>query len=146
MAQRHLRQVVKICRNLGCVPLVETHDDWSTSAKMLELLHEQDPRDVGVLWDVEHSARRGESPVDTVTVLRKFIRHVHLKDSREADGKRVPTLLGEGDLPLRECLHALREIGYDGSICLEAEKRWHPQETADPEITIPQFVAFMKGQ
>jgi sugar phosphate isomerase/epimerase len=144
MAERHLRQVIKICRSFECTPLVETHDDWSTSGQVLELLHEQDPRDVGVLWDIEHSWRRGESPIDTVTALRRFLRHVHIKDSRTVDGTRVPTLLAEGDLPLRECIHALRETGYDGWICLEAEKRWHTQETPEPEVTIPQFVRFMR--
>jgi len=145
MAERHLRQVIKICRNFDCTPILETHDDWSTSAQVLELLHEQDPRDVGVLWDIEHSFRHGESPIDTVTALRRFLRHVHFKDSRAGEaGKRIPTLLGEGELPLRECVHALRETGYDGWVCLEAEKRWHPQETPEPEVTIPQFVVFMR--
>ena len=145
MAERHLRQVIKICRSFGCVPVFETHDDWSTSGQVLEILHEQDPRDVGVLWDIEHSVRQGESPVDTVTGLRRFLRHVHFKDSRNVDGKRSPTLLGEGELPLRECLHALRETSYAGWICLEAEKRWHPLETPEPEVSIPQFVAFKRS-
>ena len=47
MAQRHLRQVIKICRPNQCIPLVETHDDWSTSPRILELLHGFDPAEAG---------------------------------------------------------------------------------------------------
>ena len=55
----------------------------------------------------------------------------------------VPCLLGEGQLPLLQCLQALVRIGYDGWFCLETEKRWHA-EAPDPEQSIPQFAQFMK--
>ena len=145
MAQRHLRQVIKICKPHGALPLVETHATWSTSGQLKELLHEFDPADVGVLWDVEHPYRSGESAGDTAQALRRFIRHVHFKDSSHAAGKSTPRLLGEGDLPLRDFVRALRAIDYDGWICLETEKRWHGETAPNPDASIPHFAQFMRS-
>jgi sugar phosphate isomerase/epimerase len=145
MAGRHLRQVIKICKPHGVIPLVETHDAWSTSAQLKELLHEFDPADAAVLWDVEHPYRHGESPGDTAESLRKYIRHVHFKDSTLTDGKPTPKLLGEGDLPLADFIKALKAIHYDGWLCLETEKRWHMQTAPDPDQSIPHFAAYMRS-
>jgi len=144
LARRHLQQVVKVCGGEGCMPLLETHDDWATSGQVMMLLKDFPPEEAGCLWDIEHPYRRGESPQTTAQALRPYIRHTHFKDSVLKDGKSVPRLLGEGDLPLKEIINALRGTGYDQWICLEAEKRWHPDITPDPQITIPQFVAYMK--
>jgi sugar phosphate isomerase/epimerase len=143
LSQRHLRQLVKICHPFGCQPLLETHDDWSTSSEVLELVHEFDPNEVGVLWDIEHPYRKGEAPAETVTAMKRYLRHVHFKDSTRDEGKNLPKLLGEGNLPLTECVHVLKEVGYDGWICLETEKRW-ASEAPEPEQSIPQFAQFMK--
>ena len=142
LGQRHLRQLMKITHAFGCRILLETHDSWATSAQVLELIHEFDPADVGVLWDVEHPYRRGEAMLDTAVGLGKYLAHIHVKDSVPADGKSIPKLLGEGDLPLRDFVAALKHVGYDGWICLECEKRWHA-EAPEPEASIPQFAAYI---
>lgn len=144
LAQRHLRQLLKICSGFGCMPLLETHDDWATSSEVLEMIHEFDPAQVGVLWDVEHSWRGGEQPSETFAGIRRYLRHVHFKDSVRIAGRNSPRLLGEGELPLRQCYAVLRDGGYDGWICLETEKRWH-EEAPDPSVSIPQFAAFMRS-
>jgi sugar phosphate isomerase/epimerase len=144
LAQRHLRQIIKICSTYGCTPLLETHDDWSTSAQVLGLIHEFDPNDVGVLWDIEHPFRKGEAPADTYAALKRFIRHVHVKDSVRIEGKNSPRLLGEGELPLKQCYALLTGDGYDGWLCLETEKRWHA-EGPEPEQSIPQFAQYIKS-
>ena len=144
LAQRHLRQLVKLCRPHRCLPLLETHDAWSTSDECLELLHEFSPDDVGVIWDVEHPYRRGELPEITATRLARYIRHVHVKDSVRTGKTYHARLLGEGDLPLDLMLTAMRSIGYDAWICLETEKRWHPT-APDPHHAIPQFAQYMRA-
>ena len=144
LARRHLRQLGKICTSHGCRVLLETHDEWSTSREVLQVVGEFSPEEVGVLWDVEQTCRHGESPEETARALRSFLRHVHIKDSVPVAGKNVPRLLGEGDLPLKAMIVALRRIEYDGWVCLETEKRWNPQEAPEPEESLPQFVHFMK--
>jgi sugar phosphate isomerase/epimerase len=145
MAERHLRQVIKICRTHGTMPLVETHATWATAGQLKELLHEFDPGEVGVLWDVEHPCRSGEAPGETAEALRRFVRHVHMKDSSWSDGKSTPRLLGEGDLPLGDFVRALRGMGYEGWVCLETEKRWHPEVAPDPDESIPHFASYMRA-
>ena len=145
MAGRHLRQLLKICKPHHTQPLLETHDAWATSSAARELLHEFDPADVGLLWDVEHTWRAGESPAETAEALRRHIRHIHVKDSLAAEGKFTPKLLGEGDVPLPDVFKALRRIGYDGWFCLETEKRWHPDLAPAPEVSIPHFARYMKS-
>jgi sugar phosphate isomerase/epimerase len=144
LARRHLRQLVKVAGAFGARVLVETHDDWSTSGDLLELTREFDPQhEVGVIWDIEHTFRHGEAPADTFTSLRRLIAHVHLKDSVRASERSVPKLLGEGELPVRECLRVLRVDGYDAWLSLETEKRWHA-DAPEPEQSIPHFARFMR--
>ena len=38
MAQRRLRQLIKICHQTGAQVILETHDDWATSQQVLELV------------------------------------------------------------------------------------------------------------
>lgn len=141
LAIRHLRQLVKIARPRGAMILLETHDDWATSDEVLEIIGSFSPDEVGVLWDFEHSYKKGEPLRHTAQQLKRFIRHTHVKDYA-GDERHTPTLLGQGVLPLPECVAALKEIDYHGWYCLEAEKRWRA-ETPEPEVSIPQFVEYM---
>lgn len=143
LARRRLGQLAKMCAAHHCQVLIETHDDWATSREVRELLSDFAPTQIGVLWDVEHPYRRGEHPSDTAS-LTPYIRHVHIKDSVRESGPSIPRLLGEGELPLEDVMNALRRINYDGWICLETEKRWHPQDAPDPEQSLPQFAAWMR--
>jgi sugar phosphate isomerase/epimerase len=144
MAQRRLRQLIKMTLGKSCMPILETHDDWTTSQNVLEMIHEFSPDEVGVLWDIEHTHRHGELPVDSATHLRRYLKHVHVKDSVRVEGKNKQLLLGEGDIPLRDAVHSLREIGYDGWYSLETEKRWHA-DAPDPDASIPNFVKYMSS-
>jgi fatty-acyl-CoA synthase len=143
MARRHIRQLIKLCKPAGCRPLLETHDAWTCVPEISELLREFQPEDVGVLWDIEHTNRAGECARETVDGLKRYIQHVHFKDSLRVGGTNVPKLMGEGDLPLKACIAALRSMDYDGFISLETEKRWHAG-APDAEQSVPQFAAFMR--
>lgn len=144
LGERHLRQLSKICRPHGCKPLLETHDAWRTADEVLELIHAFVPEDAGVVWDIEHTCNAGEPPDQTVQRLRRYIDHVHIKDAVITGGSRVNMLLGEGNLPIHECVRGLRDNGYDGWYCLETEKRWQ-KDAPDPEQSIPQFAQFMRS-
>jgi sugar phosphate isomerase/epimerase len=143
LARRRLRQLVKMCRIHNVRPLVETHDDWSTAPEALELLEGLSPLDAGVLWDVEHPFRRGEAPERTVQALGPYLAHVHFKDSVRVGQRGQPVLLGQGEVPLDECVRALMDVGYGEWVCLETDKRWHA-DAPEPEESIPHFAAFMR--
>lgn len=145
IAHRRLRQIIKICQAHGCRPIVQTHDDWVRASAMNELLDGFGPEEVGVLWDIEHPFRAGESPRQTVAGLGGFLAHVHIKDCSVESEMSIPCLLGQGDLPMGECLLALKEAAYKGWFCLETEKRWRPEAPA-PEMSIPHFARYMRSK
>jgi sugar phosphate isomerase/epimerase len=51
--------------------------------------------------------------------------------------------MGEGDIPIKECLSLLKARGYDGYVSVEWEKRWQPH-LLEPEIALPQYAAALR--
>ncbi len=123
-------------RELGVTVLLETHDAFSSSSAVMDILN-QVP-DAGALWDTLHPYRVGEQPAETAARLGDRCQHVHIKDGRRTLGEQWElTLLGEGDVPIPEILSVLRERNYEGWLSVEWEKKWHP-EIPEPEIALPQ--------
>jgi len=121
--------------------LLETHDAFSTGEAVAQLMAEAGDMGTGVIWDLRHPYASGEAPARTAELIGGRTYHAHIKDER-ADG--TMTLLGEGDVPLRELLGKLRDLGFGGYVSFEWEKAWHP-EIADPEIAIPHAARYLKG-
>jgi sugar phosphate isomerase/epimerase len=142
-AVRVLESSVPLARRLGVAIGVETHDDFSASSVVAELLalfdsEGADPEWVGAVWDSHHPYRVGESPADVYANLGRRILLAQVKDARrKPDGDWELVLLGEGEVPVREMLGLLAAGGYRNWISVEWEKRWHP-EIAEPEIALPQ--------
>jgi sugar phosphate isomerase/epimerase len=124
----------------GLVVLVETHDPvWSRSRNVTALTAACGSPGTGVLYDVLHPCRAGESLGETLAVLGARVRLVHLKDARRppsGSDRWGLCMIGEGDVPLPAALVGLRTHGYTGWYSFEWEKRWHP-ELEEPEIALP---------
>jgi sugar phosphate isomerase/epimerase len=128
----------------GVQVLLETHDAFCDSASVLPVV--RDVAGAAVLWDLLHPYRTGEAIATSIAAYRDLIAHVHIKDGRRPDdgGENWPlTLLGAGDVPIRDMLAALRSARYDGWISVEWEKKWHPHLEA-PEIALPQHIALLR--
>jgi sugar phosphate isomerase/epimerase len=122
---------------------VETHDEFASARTVARALTLAPSDSTGAVWDMWHTTRAGESPGECMELLRGRIINVHLKDARRtADGWQL-VLLGEGDIPVRDGLHHLQEFGYEGSISVEWEKKWHP-EIAEPEVAFPQYMRVLR--
>ena len=85
---------------------------------------------VGTYFDMANGMGLGYDPVKEVETLGRHIVQVHAKEFVAGDGpagsREKPRfdllnkrLFGEGDVPVRAILQALRRIGYDGYIVLE---------------------------
>jgi sugar phosphate isomerase/epimerase len=134
-----LESCVPLARRLGAAIGVETHDDFSASSVVAELLAMADPDWVGAVWDSHHPHRMGEPPADVYANLGRRILLAQVKDARRRpDGDWELVLLGEGEVPVREMLGLLAAGGYRNWISVEWEKRWHP-EIAEPEVALPQY-------
>ena len=122
---------------------VETHDEFASARTVARALALAPSDSTGAIWDMWHTARAGESPAECMELLHGRIINVHLKDARRtADGWQL-VLLGEGDIPVRDGLQQLQAFGYEGSISVEWEKKWHP-EIAEPEIAFPHFMRVLR--
>ncbi len=140
---RGLNAVAELTAAQGVTTLVETHDDFCTSAAIEDLWAEGVSEKVGILWDSLHTFRFGESPQETWDLLGDRIRHVHVKDSRVAGPEEFDFALpGEGIAPLPEIVSTLVDGGYAGYVDFEWEKAWHP-EIEPPEVAIPAFARYM---
>jgi sugar phosphate isomerase/epimerase len=125
---------------------IETHDAWSHSTDVLQLLEIVASPAIKVLWDIHHTYRMGEAPTQSVAMLGSAIAYVHAKDGRPnqtPEGWEL-CLVNEGIVPLREACSALKQNGYDGYLSLEWEKKWHP-EIAEPEIALPQALPWLRN-
>jgi sugar phosphate isomerase/epimerase len=142
-AARVLESCVPLARRLGVAIGVETHDDFSASSVVAELLalfdsEGADPDWVGAVWDSHHPYRVGETPAEVYANLGRRILLAQVKDARRRpDGDWQLVLLGEGEVPVRQMLGLLTAGGYPNWISVEWEKRWHPEIEA-PEIALPQ--------
>jgi len=136
-AARVLEASVPLARRLGVAIGVETHDDFSASSVVAELLAMADPDWVGAVWDSHHPHRMGEPAADVYANLGRRILLAQVKDARRGGNDWQLVLLGEGEVPVREILGLLVAGGYRHWVSVEWEKRWHPEIEA-PEIALPQ--------
>ena len=119
--------------------LIETTGIFSDTVYLREVLNTFADDFLGALWDVHHPAvTLGENPAKTIENLGAYVRHVHIKDSK--DGKYV--LMGSGDLPAGDIMNALKSINYDGFISLEWDPDWN-RDIDDPEIIFSHFYNYM---
>jgi sugar phosphate isomerase/epimerase len=139
-AARVLEASVPHARRLGVAIGVETHDDFSASSVVAELLAMADPEWVGAVWDSHHPHRVGEAPAEVYANLSPRILLAQVKDARqEPDGDWRLVLLGQGEVPVRQMLALLTAGGYRKWVSVEWEKRWHPEIEA-PEVALPQHL------
>ena len=139
-AARVLKDAVPLATRLGVAIGVETHDDFSASAAIAELLALVPSEQVGAVWDSHHPHRVGETPAEVFANLSPRILLAQVKDARRtADGEWQLVLLGAGEVPVAEMLGLLRAAGYPHWISVEWEKRWHPG-IEEPEVALPQHL------
>ena len=122
---------------------METSGLYADTQSLRDLLNRFSDERLAALWDMYSTfVTAGEDPERTITNLGAYVRHVHIHDFTKKDGEPVPELIGDGLLPLKELMNALRSINYDGFISLEWDPDWMP-EIADMEIIFTHFVNVM---
>ena len=143
MAQirENLDKLILAAREKGVTILIKTSGVFADTSRLRDLLNDFACDELAVIWDVHHPYRdKNESPAETIKNLGAYIKHIHLRDSNDAD---TYNLIGEGNFPIKEVMDALWSIDYDGFISLE----WKPEyylELADMDIILPHFVNYME--
>jgi len=141
-----LQGAVPLAEKLGVAIAIETHDSFSASSVVAELLAMVDSKWVGALWDTHHPHRMGERPDEVYEKIGPRVLHLQVKDARRSAGHKggwqlVP--MGEGEVPVREIIGLLATGGYRGYISVEWEKYWHP-EIEEAQIALPQHLKVLE--
>jgi len=143
-AETVIRAVLPQAIGANVTLLVETAGAFSDTAKLRDFLMRFSDDHLAALWDLHHPYfYGGEDPETTIKNLGAYVRHVHVKDSIEADGERAYCLIGEGDLPLSDMIVALSSVNYDGYVSLEWNTAWM-SELDDMEIILTHFENHMR--
>jgi sugar phosphate isomerase/epimerase len=134
-----LIELGNFAKSSGVKVLLESHGKVIKSDMLLHIMQETHHKNVGLVWDFFNMwSVTKEPPAQVYQTLKKYILHTHIKDAMVTEAGEKYTLLGEGNAPVKEALHALKSDGYSGYYSFEWEKLWHP-EIAEPEIAIPHF-------
>lgn len=134
-----LRELGQYAGPKNVTVIIESHDHFTASATLRDVLTQAGSDHVGLLWDAHHTfATSNEDPEFTVKQLGPWIRHTHLKDSTGSGEDRHYVLTGRGNVPIQKQIAALRAIDYKGFYCFEWEKLWHP-DIDEPEVAIADY-------
>ncbi|WP_344115147.1 sugar phosphate isomerase/epimerase family protein [Streptomyces blastmyceticus] len=142
-AARRLGAVAPLAADLGVHVLLETHDSHRRARDVARVLGPVGHPNVGALWDVLHTWLGGETPAVSFPALAPHLGYVQLKDVASPDDT-APLPLGTGVLPLGGCVDVLGRAGWDGWLCWEYERRWHP-EAADFAQLMGPGRAYVEG-
>jgi len=94
---------------------------------------------VGATVDTGWFATQGYDAAQAIRELGPLVFSVHLKDIR-APGGHETVRYGQGCVPLRACVQALRAIGYGGPVSVEHEPEHH-----DPSEDVRASAALLRG-
>jgi sugar phosphate isomerase/epimerase len=139
-----LEELGRYAEAKGVKVLLETHGDFNTYSRIENVLKRTSSPAIGLLWDFEHPYMHGESPHDTYEHLAPYIFHTHVKDAKRVNQTKVLTLIGEGEVPVKDIVKLLQAGGYQGWLSLELEKKWCDY-LPEPEVSLPAYIQYIKG-
>lgn len=145
-AARTLEATAPVAERLGVQIGLETHDAFSASPLVAEVLAMVPSSSVGAVWDSHHPYRMGEQAAETFANLGDRLTLAQVKDARRSDDQPSGwqlVLLGEGEVPVRDMLRLLAASDYDDWVSVEWEKKWHP-EIEEPEVALPQHLELLR--
>src|SRR6478752_700312 len=144
---------------------VENHFGTMTqsAAQTARLVREVAHDAVRVLYDQANLTFTHDEPYqEALRIQGDLIAHVHVKDLvftdpdapfQAADTARVAAseravqsrVVGDGILPWADILTSLHTLGYDDTLTLEYEYRWHPQDLPEPAIGFARSAAALRA-
>lgn len=132
------REITEYAADKGIRTMVENHGYFCQDSGRVEaLICAVDHPNFGALIDMGNFLCADEDPGTAVGLLMPYAFHVHAKDFHVKDGDApdpgegwFPTrggnylrgaVIGHGDVPIVQCLRAMKTTGYDGTLSIEFE-------------------------
>lgn len=116
-----LKLAAQTCRNTDVRMQIENAGSFAHGSDLLGLLELVNSQWLGASFNVLASYQADEDPIEGLKLLKDQITCVKLTDI-DHDGN--PVLLGQGVLPVRQIVNALREMSYSGWIVYEHPALW----------------------
>lgn len=134
----NIREIADFAQSLGIKTCTENHGYIAQDSDRMErLFNAVNHRNYGLLADMGNFACVDENPITAVSRIAPYVIYVHAKDmilyngeghnpgsgsfiSRGGNWLRG-TVIGQGSIPVKQCLRILKRIGYDGFVSIEFE-------------------------
>lgn len=139
----HLQTLAPEAETAGVVIAIEHTLRGDEAAQLLEEINSPF---VGDYWDIANCMSLGFDPLQEIQMLGKHIARVHAKEFEKAKvtGPRTagsyPGLntlpFGDGDVPVKEVLAALKNVGYTGWVTLETGAIGDKQQSAKAALEV----------
>ncbi len=138
-----IKKCIGAAEKYGIVMALENHGGIPiTSDEVLEILRAVDSPWLKVNFDMGNFLSYvGEDPLKAAEKLYKYVDLIHIKDLKLVDGKYKSCVVGEGVVPVKECLEFFGKMGYNGYASLEYEG-W---ELAGSTEGVARSVEYLKG-
>ena len=132
----YIRKVADYAESLGIKTCTENHGHiFQAPGRVEELILAVNHKNFGWLCDMGNFLCVDVNPIDAVKIAAPYAFHVHAKDFFIKDfgtrpegwgttrGRRYfcGSVLGEGVVPVKQCIDIVRATGYDGYFSLEYE-------------------------
>ncbi len=130
--------VVETLQRYGLRLGLENHPE-SDPAQILERIGDGGGGAIGTTVDTGWYATQGADAAAAIERLAGHLVVMHLKDVLPGSEHQT-CRFGEGIVPLRACVEALRRVGYTGPIAIE-----HEPEHSDPTEIVKANAALLRG-
>jgi len=139
-----IETILPEAEEIGVTLLLETAGLFAKTVKLRDMLERFASDNLAALWNFSAAYfDGGESPEEIIKNLGAYVRHVHICDAARTENGVEHCLIGEGELPIKDMMLALRSVNYDGFLSLVWDPAWC-EELDDMEIIFAQFVGFMR--
>ena len=132
---KNARKVTEYAETLGIRTCTENHGFIAQDSDRVEKLFNTVNHDnYGLLVDVGNFLCVDEDPIHAVSRVAPYAVHAHVKDfiyfDEAVEGRTIMTrganyiagaVIGEGVVPVRQCLKILKRVNYDGYVSVEYE-------------------------
>ena len=130
-----IQPVINVAESYGVSILLETVGVYSDTEKVLDFINLFSSAVLKVCWDVRATYFVAKESADkTIQTLGSYIGFVRLGDMK--DGKNV--LIGDGELPIKDFVNALRSLNYDGFVSV-----MESDDVSSYDIVLTHFKSYL---
>ena len=143
-AEKFIERILPKAEETELTLLLETSGLYRDTAVLRDTLDSFASDSLGALWNISEAYTEEKNPETIIKNLGAYVKHVHFNDAEiDKNGNIQYCLAGEGILPVKDIMNALRSVNYDGFISLVWDPAWC-EEIDDMEIIFAQFTHYMK--